>query len=494
MPEYRHPGVYIEEIPSYSKSIEGVSTSITAFIGETFKNSEHEPVMVSSMSDYLSVFGPIIFEDDQVGLAVESFFLNGGEAAYICSLAKNARKGTVTLSETLKVKAKYKGKWSEKLFVRISNVKNDKFDMEVGIKYDEDSTYFDEVETYKQLSVKAGDHFAESIINPYSSHVTVEIINGVTKAPGSTSKLGVKLKNGSQTSPVLADFKEFYDSLKISDISIMILPGQIWKDGAGKDVIDVTRKYCEKTNKMLIFDISEDVELDTISKVENLSLPTSSYAALYYPWVKILNPIYHSSKNSSVNKTMCIAPSAMAAGTWAKTDSQRGVWKAPAGVEAQLMNSSGLKFQVGTKEQDYLNPLGINCIRNLANYGCVFWGARTLATKYLSEWRYISVRRTAIYIEESIYNATRWVVFEPNDQALWNSLRLSIDSFMNELFHKGALQGSTQREAYLIRCGLGDTMTQIDIDNGSVIIEIGFAPIKSAEFIILRIQQTVLVS
>jgi len=176
---------------------------------------------------------------------------------------------------------------------------------------------------------------------------------------------------------------------------------------------------------------------------------------------------------------------------WAKTDGKRGVWKAPAGVASQLTGTTGLEFIVEDLEQNQLNPLGINCIRKLPNYGSVFWGSRTLATKADPEWRYVPVRRTAIFIEESIYNGIQWAVFEPNAHPLWSSLRANIGSFMNGMFRAGAFQGQTANDAYFVRCGLGDTMTQGDIDSGQVIVVVGFAPVKPAEFVIVRIQQIV---
>jgi phage tail sheath protein FI len=159
-------------------------------------------------------------------------------------------------------------------------------------------------------------------------------------------------------------------------------------------------------------------------------------------------------------------------------------------VETRI-NVAGVAFDVEDLEQDFLNPLGVNCIRKRPGYGPVFWGSRTLATKADPEWRYVPVRRTAIYIEQSIFNGIQWAVFEPNDHPLWSSLRANIGSFMNGMFRAGAFQGKTADEAYFVRCALGDTMTQGDIDRGQVIIVVGFAPLKPAEFVILRLQQKV---
>ena len=227
--------------------------------------------------------------------------------------------------------------------------------------------------------------------------------------------------------------------------------------------------------------------------MDQIGLSTSTYGVLYYPWVKVANPFYNADTNPNVDKTLTIAPSAFAAGMWSKIDGRRGVWKAPAGLETSLLGVAGLEFTVGDGDQNQLNPIGVNCLRKMpgAGAGPVIWGARTLSTKDNPEWRYVPVRRTAIFIEQSIYNGIQWAVFEPNDHRLWSSLRLNIDSFMNGLFRSGAFQGEKVSDAYFVRCGLDDTMTQGDIDRGQVVVIVGFAPLKPAEFVIVRIQQKV---
>jgi phage tail sheath protein FI len=281
---------------------------------------------------------------------------------------------------------------------------------------------------------------------------------------------------------------------KIRDASIFLLPGQVYSNGDAA-IIDAAIAHAgEMTNRMVIVDPPSGTELISPSNVSALGLPTSTYSVLYYPYVKVRNPHYDEEKRPDRDKTVLVPPSAFAAGIWSKTDGKRGVWKAPAGVETALLGADGLEFTVGDDEQDQLNPLGINCIRQLNVAGLaarVVWGSRTLATKADPEWRYVPVRRTAIFIEESIYNAIHWAVFEPNDHRLWSSLRVNIDSFMNGLFRAGAFQGEKASDAYFVRCGLGDTMTQGDIDRGQVIVIVGFAPLKPAEFVIVRIQQKV---
>ncbi|HEX4606821.1 MAG TPA: phage tail sheath subtilisin-like domain-containing protein [Urbifossiella sp.] len=209
----------------------------------------------------------------------------------------------------------------------------------------------------------------------------------------------------------------------------------------------------------------------------------SNSAALYYPRVKYANPL----KNGLVEE---FPPCGMIAGLFAQTDAGRGVWKAPAGVEAALTGVQELAVTLSDGDNGLLNPVGINCLRSFPAVGRVIWGARTLAGSDQSadDYKYVPVRRLALFIEESLYRGTQWAAFEPNDEPLWAQLRLDIGTFMNGLFRQGAFQGSTAGQAYLIKCD-GETTTQADINNGVVNVLVGFAPLKPAEFIVLQIQQ-----
>ncbi|HWM92792.1 MAG TPA: phage tail sheath C-terminal domain-containing protein [Thermoanaerobaculia bacterium] len=278
---------------------------------------------------------------------------------------------------------------------------------------------------------------------------------------------------------------------KIRAISMISLPGQTW-GGTSKAIVQAAVGHAEKMrNRMVLVDPPLGTELRTESDVNSLGLPTSTYTTLYYPWVKVVNPYFNAEKNPGVPVTVLAPPSGYAAGMWSRIDGRRGVWKAPAGVETALLGVAGLEFQVEDGEQEQLNPMGVNCFRTLPSFGPVIWGTRTLSTNADPEWRYVPVRRTAIFIEQSVFNGIQWAVFEPNDHRLWSSLRVNIDSFMNGLFRSGAFQGQKASDAYFVRCGLGDTMTQGDIDRGQVIVIVGFAPLKPAEFVIVRIQQKV---
>ncbi len=205
--------------------------------------------------------------------------------------------------------------------------------------------------------------------------------------------------------------------------------------------------------------------------------------ALYYPRPQVADPL-------NDFRLRPVAPSGTIAGLYARTDTERGVWKAPAGTEAVLRGVQALEYTLTDGENGVLNPQGVNCLRTLPTFGRVAWGARTLvgADALASEWKYVPVRRLALYLEESLFRGLHWVVFEPNDEPLWGSIRLNVGAFMNTLFRQGAFQGASPREAYFVRCD-ASTTTQTDINNGIVNVLVGFAPLKPAEFVVLKIQQ-----
>lgn len=294
--------------------------------------------------------------------------------------------------------------------------------------------------------------------------------------------------------PGVEDYnKIFTQFIKIRDINIVCLPGQHWSsDNSGNPVIQNAIAHAEKMkSRMVIVDPPPSHELDAEKTVVDMELPSQTYCVVYYPWVQTANQFYHAERNPGLPKNVLVPPCGYAAGMWAKTDGRRGVWKAPAGMATGLLGVSKFEYVVEDDEQDALNPLGINCFRSMPGAGKVVWGARTRATKADPEWRYVPVRRTAIMIEQSIYGGIQWAVFEPNDHRLWSALRANIGNFMNGLFRVGAFQGEKASDAYFVRCGLGDTMTQGEIDAGQVIVIVGFAPLKPAEFVIVRIQQKV---
>lgn len=652
MPTYLHPGVYIEEIPSGTKTIEGVSTSIAAFVGPARKGPAGQAVLIHSLDEYIATYGGVHSVTDAMGLSVTAYYQNGGKDAYIARLVSTnppaaASSRSLVGQDTgganvLKVLATSPGTWGDEVRIRVKkpNATDPTFTLEVGHfeggKFVADETFpglsmvstsadyaltrVNGVSRLVELSLDAaadpanpanqlqkgsltgaelpntatyfsgangvkdgmtltlnidglgakkitlgtaaalnlagdnaadGDKLAAAIQaavvalgpahTPYmdftadydasrkfvftsgskssSSSVVVYAGTGtdtdlaklikidpasapvavlgaakvVPAAVSGTNDLGVTLAGGVEGPPAASDYAAFFGQklIKIRDASIIVLPGQsVPKTGAGNDAVSAAIAHAEATQRsMVIVDPAPNAELKSAADVDQLALTTSTYAVLYYPWVEMANPFFKPGDGSK--PTIPVAPSAYAAGMWAKIDGRRGVWKAPAGVETSLLGVAALQFNVGDGEQDQLNPLGVNALRKLPGFGHVIWGTRTLSTRANPEWRYVPVRRTAIFIEQSVYNSIQWAVFEPNDHRLWSSLRTNIDAFMNGLWRSGAFQGEKASDAYFVRCGLGDTMTQADIDRGQVIVIVAFAPLKPAEFVIVRIQQKV---
>ena len=634
MPTYLHPGVYVEEIPSGSKPIEGVATSNAVFVGYTDKGPIGEASLISKWDDYVDAYGGIQSETDAMGLAVNTFYLNGGSAAYIARLAANTltsslpavqmvgrAAGSAAGINVLAISASSPGTWGDAVYVKATNAGDGlHFKLEVGAL---DGGVFSAREVFDRLSMDPKDPgYALTVVNSNSRLIRADFAGPLKTTPntyflhgtsvsgdlsaitwtdvhegmiltlnvdglgartitlgpptggsyststkvrdelqariralgaetayasftvsfaankltltsgtqgGSSSvvvrpgELATLLKLGSANGgsethgtfdvipatmgsavalsggddgdpPGMADYQAFFTKLKkIRDANIIVLPGQFLpKDGSGNTSIDAAIAHCEETrNRMVIIDPEQGLELDQAAKASSMITSTSTYAVMYYPWAKVRNPFYNIDTNPTAAATLNVAPSPIAAGVWSRIDGTRGVWKAPAGVETSLRGLVGLEFTVDDGDQDQLNPLGVNCLRRFPNYGSVVWGTRTLSTKANPEWRYVPVRRTAIFIEESLYNGIQWAVFEPNDHRLWGSLRANIGGFMNGLFRAGAFQGEKASDAYFVRCALGDTMTQDDIDRGQVIVIVGFAPLKPAEFVIVRIQQKV---
>jgi uncharacterized protein len=278
----------------------------------------------------------------------------------------------------------------------------------------------------------------------------------------------------------------------VDTFNILCLPDVMnLDDDSAAAVISAATTYCASRWAFLVVDVPQGgpglAQRDTLAGIQdwlasNATL-RSSYAALYYPRPQIPDPL-------NGYRLRAVAPSGTIAGLYATTDGTRGVWKAPAGTAATLINVPALTYKMTDAENGVLNPLAINGLRSMPVFGNVCWGARTLdgADQLASDWKYIPVRRLALYLEASLYHGTQWVVFEPNDEPLWSQIRLNVGAFMRGLFQQGAFQGSTPASAYFVKCD-SDTTTQADINLGVVNILVGFAPLKPAEFVILQIQQ-----
>ncbi len=288
------------------------------------------------------------------------------------------------------------------------------------------------------------------------------------------------------------DKSGIYALTKTDLFNLLCIPPPTRLDKTADTVYTDALKLCVDKRAMLIVDppyewatLPTTVVSNAINGLSTLGVSGTDArnAALYYPRVKQADPNREGQVDTFV-------PCGIIAGIFSKTDTSRGVWKSPAGIDAALGGIQALQVNLTDSENGQLNPLGINCLRSFPVTGRVVWGARTMrgADQLADEYKYIAVRRTALFIEESLYRGTQWVVFEPNDEPLWAQIRLNVGAFMHNLFRQGAFQGTTPKDAYLVKCSK-ETTTQNDINQGIVNILVGFAPLKPAEFVFIKIQQ-----
>jgi len=318
----------------------------------------------------------------------------------------------------------------------------------------------------------AANFDANGVLQPWT------LLNGDDGAPVSNTDL---LGN--------ADLKSGLHALDdVTDVNFIAIPGSDSTVAGGAVGYCSNRRDC-----FFIADSPEKKDTDSPTTdpataadyLNNKITPKNSYGALYYPWLLVSDEA-----GVGKNPTRYVPPSGFVAGMYARIDNSRGVWKAAAGTEATVTGPIDLEYSVTDSEQDILNPIGVNCIRQFPASGIVIWGARTLGAVSDPEWRYIPVRRYAIYLEQSIYRGTQWAVFEPNDQRLWGSLKANIEDFLMGEFRKGALAGTTPQQAFSVKCDI-DLNPQSEVDAGRVNMEVKFAPLKPAEFVVIRISQKV---
>lgn len=371
---YRHPGVYIRELPILSRSVVSAPTSIAAFVGRTAAGPVDEAQRITAYEQFGRVFGGLDADSD-LSYAVSHFFLNGGDTCWI---------------------------------VRSSGA-----DGNIGSR-----------------ASRSGIYALESVEN----------------------------------------------------FNILCLP-----DVHEVAALAEAAAYAEQRRAMLIVDI--DPRVATFDQAQRWISNTATEplknrnSAAYFPRVQLADPLRGGEVRAFPN-------SGVMAGLWARTDRTRGVWQAPAGPDAELQGVQALACQLSDAESGVLNPLALNSLRSFPGRGALCWGARTLigADAHGSEWKYIPVRRTALLIEQSLYDGTRFAASEPNGEPLWARIRQAVDGFMNALYRQGAFQGSSPREAFFVKCD-ATTTTAADVGDGRVNILVGFAPMKPAEFVTVAIQQ-----
>jgi phage tail sheath protein FI len=323
-------------------------------------------------------------------------------------------------------------------------------------------------------------------------------VDPMTVTPGSIAfnadgDDGATISDSEVSAPALETGKRGIWALEKADLfNLLCIPPFSFEatGDIGAQTRTAAANYCRTRRALYIVDplTAWDEPSDLIAGANSLDgatwgLARSENAAVYFPRLRSPDPLQE-------GRLAEFAPCGAIAGVFSRTDSQRGVWKAPAGMDAVLNGVSELTVKLTDGENGQLNPLGVNCLRVFPVTGRVVWGARTMrgADSLASEWKYVPVRRIALFIEESLYRGTQWVVFEPNDEPLWAQIRLNLGAFMQNLFRQGAFQGSSPREAYFVKCDR-ETTTQNDINLGIVNIIVGFAPLKPAEFVVIKLQQ-----
>jgi len=512
-----YPGVYIEEIPSGVRTITGVATSITAFVGRARRGPTDEPVTVNNFGDFERVFGGLS-ADSALGFAVRDFYLNGGSQAVVVRLyhAEDDANERATLTVgALNLEAAYSGAWGNKLRARVDHDTRPPLPDEdpnslfnLSVRDDETG----QLEQFRNVSITPGHpRQVDRVLLNESSLVRMtdalpgtrppehadpaagEDVWGDNTPPTNTNVAdddaasdGTLLEDDDYIGPGKETAKEGLFALGKADLfNILCIPPYLNNGNVDASVITAAAKYCEDRRAVLIVDPPADWNdvADAIAGVAAGVGTRSKNAALFFPRLRQPNPLRD-------NQVEDFAPSGAVAGVFARTDASRGVWKAPAGLDATLVGVPQLSTPLSDPENGQVNPLGVNCLRAMPAVGPVVWGARTLQgdDRLASEWKYIPVRRLALYIEESLYRGTQWVVFEPNDEPLWAQIRLNLGAFMQNLFRQGAFKGKTPQEAYFVKCD-AETTTQNDINLGIVNIVVGFAPLKPAEFVIIKLQQ-----
>ncbi len=512
-----YPGVYIEEIPSGVRTITGVATSITAFVGRARRGPTDVdgPVTINSFGDFERIFGGL-WTESTLGYAVRDFYLNGGSQAIIVRLVgASSATGELDLKaggDTLHLVAANAGEWGNNLSATVDHNTKDPgnaklFNLSIA-ETDPTTNQVVNTEKFLNVSIDAADprylprvlkdgsalvRFKEgSTVPPARPDDTPTSPVTPTKATAGKGTNGDGLKVDDFTKNKEGVKQGLYALEKADLFNLLCIPPYKSDSNVDAALVGDATAYCEKRRAMMLVDPLS--EWDTVPEVigdPTANPPTgvaaigtlSKNAAFFFPRLKQPNPLHDSQLEEFV-------PCGAAAGVFARTDTQRGVWKAPAGLDATLVGVPQLAVSLTDAENGQLNPLGINCLRAMPAAGRVIWGSRTLQgnDRLASEWKYIPVRRTALYIEESLYRGTQWVVFEPNDEPLWAQIRLNVGAFMHNLFRQGAFQGTTPKDAYFVKCDK-ETTTQNDINLGIVNIVVGFAPLKPAEFVIIKLQQ-----
>jgi phage tail sheath protein FI len=505
VPEYLHPGVFVEEIGTGAKPIAGVPTSTAAFLGVT-ERGPMQPCLVTGLGEFARLFGGAGGDDAHLPHAVEAFFANGGTRAFVCRVAgEGSRAAGVTLGKVV-VTALGPGEAYHRVIARIGAASAptgwrlslfcwdedpggywDPFDPDAAAA-NRDKPQPSIVEDYDGLSLDPSSlAWWERCVNQGGSALaTIAVAADATLADFAGPAIWAQLLGGADGSrPGVDDFKgrdgpEDADRTGLAalelceDVAVVAAPGQT-EDGDAATLQAIVA-HCEQMRYRIAVLDGPASPPDPGALDPRTAIGDSSYAAYYYPWYWI--------EGQGAADRVAVPPSGAVCGIFARTDDRDGVWKAPA--NAEIVGALDVLEPIDTTMQEVLDPRGVNVIRSFTGSGIRLWGARTLSDD--PEWKYVSVRRLMLFLEASIDQGTRWVVFESNNELLWARVTDVIGLFLRGLWRAGAFAGVTEEEAFWVSAGY-DTMTQDDELNGRLIVEIGVAPVRPAEFVVFRLGQ-----
>ena len=503
MPTYLSPGVYMEEVSSGSKPIEGVGTAVAAFVGFAEKGPANQPTLVTNWTQFTQSFGDFV-DGSYLAHAVYGYFLNGGGAAYVVriggddgdSAAAPTAQGELPAGEGkpgLVVKALESGPAGDQITVETHDASepgenNEQFKLIVkrGDKVEE---------TFDNVTMRKGANNVATRVKAESKLISVEEVRGggtMELHKGARVTLGGGAGLPDSVSVSAADYvgdssdRTGFGGLEaIDEVTMLCVPdltaaferGMIDMEGF-KAVQLAMIAHCElMADRVAILDPPPGLNAQQIKdwRVNDAGYD-SKYATLYWPRLKVMDP--------TKGRAIHVPPSGHMAGVWARNDDTRGVHKAPA--NEVVRGAISLELNITKGEHDQLNPVAVNCIRSFPGQGIRVWGARTLSSD--PEWRYLNVRRLFNFVEESILSGTNWVVFEPNDPKLWDSVRRTVTMFLRRVWRDGALFGRTPGEAFFVKCDEENNPPE-NRDAGILTVEIGIAPVKPAEFVVFRISQ-----
>jgi uncharacterized protein len=506
MPEYLYPGVYVEEVDTGNKPIEGVSTSTVGFLGVAERGPDI-PRLVTSYSEYVRMFGryysdPASQERRYLAHGIEGFFQNGGKRAFVQRVFRSGGVAAARDDDNMRITAVGKGLWGNRVGIKLTHNPDGTFNLTVMYWteappepiVDPTSRKPDDLRDQNRREPQTLEEFTDLSINPNSTAHFERQVNDVSNLIV-VEKTGDALPAAIDAPELLADGDDGGE-LVLDDYrgDPEDAPGTKRGLDALNEIDEISLLCCPDEHDLDNFQIGRELVIQAERRKDRFAILSSpqkpprpgqhivdaglisKYAAYYYPWFYVLDPLS--------GKKIEIPPAGHIAGIYARSDTERGVHKDPANEIIRGIDS--LQVQLTNEQQALLNPIGINASRYFRGAGNLVWGGRT--TTRDPDWKYINVRRLFIFIEKSIERATQWVVFEINDEPLWARVRRTIGDFLGLLWMQGMLQGRTREEAYFVRCDR-TTMTQLDIDNGRLICVIGIAPVKPAEFVIFRIGQ-----